>query len=336
MGDEYEFEDVAFVPIAERPEWAGVAPRRPPAAARRVAAVAACPADADLMDYFWAGVGAGEVSERMLALTEEVIVEYNAAHYSVWEWRWRCLQALGGVEARAGEEDALMQRVATDNPKNYQLWNHRRRCALALGPGRAAAEDAFSAACLAQDAKNYHAWAHRQAVVAAFGGNAWGRELEFTARLLEEDVRNNSAWNQRMFVVQAAPEGAAGPPAALHAAEVALARAKLAAAPHNAAAWAYLRGLAAARGAPPAALAGDARFKEACLEALREDASNASALELLADVYAAQAELLRSCPAADEEAAGAAAALAAELLGKLAVADPSRAAYYRHRRAALA
>jgi hypothetical protein len=47
------------------------------------------------------------------------------------------VQALGGIAAHAEVEDALAQRVAHDNPKNYQLWNHRRRCALARGPEHA-------------------------------------------------------------------------------------------------------------------------------------------------------------------------------------------------------
>jgi hypothetical protein len=41
------------------------------------------------------------------------------------------------MQVHAKAEDALARRVAHENPKNYQLWNHRRRCALALGPEHA-------------------------------------------------------------------------------------------------------------------------------------------------------------------------------------------------------
>lgn len=31
-------------------------------------------------------------SERVLALTGEIIADLNSSNYSVWEWRWRCVQ----------------------------------------------------------------------------------------------------------------------------------------------------------------------------------------------------------------------------------------------------
>jgi protein farnesyltransferase/geranylgeranyltransferase type-1 subunit alpha len=357
-----ELEDAGPLPVGSRPEWAGAAALPPPAAARRVAAIAAAPADAEALAYFWGGVARGELSERMLALTEEIIEGFNAAHYSVWEWRWRCVEALGdggsaGPTARAARlaaEAALTRRVATASPKNYQLWHHRRRLALAAGLGggagvaakQAVAEAEFAGACLAHDAKNYHAWAHRQACAAAFAAagaaDIWMDELAFATAALERDARNNSAWAQRAYVAATAP------PAALGAAsqrevfeqELGYVRAALARAPHSEAAWAYLRGLASARGAPRAALAAEPAFRAACLDALHADGGNAGALALLADVYAAQAALLRGAPgggggAARDAAAARAAGLAAALLRKLEVADPTRAPYWRHRRAEL-
>jgi hypothetical protein len=31
------------------------------------------------------------------------------------------------------DERAYVEEIASDNAKNYQLWNHRRKCAMAIG-----------------------------------------------------------------------------------------------------------------------------------------------------------------------------------------------------------
>ena len=59
------------------------------------------------------------------------VIRVNPAHYSAWEWRWRCLAALRLPPA---SEAAFLRRCTTENPKNYQLWNYRRRVAIAVGP----------------------------------------------------------------------------------------------------------------------------------------------------------------------------------------------------------
>ena len=121
-------------PLAARLEWAGFAPLQPPQTPEPVVAIARDEQHGDLMDFFWAAVARGELSQRVLDLTGEIILQLNSSNYSVWEWRWRCVGALGGPAAHAAEEKALMRVVAAENPKNYQLWNARRRLALALGP----------------------------------------------------------------------------------------------------------------------------------------------------------------------------------------------------------
>ncbi|GAB4820132.1 hypothetical protein N2152v2_007178 [Parachlorella kessleri] len=352
-----EEEGESYVPIGQRPEWAGVAPRHLPALDPPVVSIARDQQFGDLMDYFWAAVEAGEVSDRVLALTEEIIVELNSANYTVWEWRWRCIQALGGMEVHAEAEEVLTRRVAHENPKNYQLWNHRRRCALARGPQHAEQELAFAAEALAFDAKNYHAWAHRQALLAAFGSSSssansssstshgpatssslWESELAFTDRLLREDLRNNSAWNQRFFVL--ARGRLAGTQAELNGREVDFVVSKIHAAAHNESAWAYLRGLAGLVGAPEHAAAVDERWRRTCEEVLTRHPSCAPALSLLADVYAGQAAVLEQARLATGAQSGEAAQaiavarqLSVKLLDRLVVADPLRAGYYQSKAA---
>jgi protein farnesyltransferase/geranylgeranyltransferase type-1 subunit alpha len=289
------------------------------------------------MDYFWGAMTAGELSERVLQLTEEIILTFNAAHFSVWRWRWRCLEALQRLETEAGAaaEAALMRRVATENPKNYQLWNHRRRWALARGAERALDELEFTSACLAFDAKNYHAWAHRQAVLTAFGSleDLWDDELDFTSRLLEDDCINNSAWNQRAFVLGKLLKdgGYEGEHPSLknrieH--EVSFTKNTIRLAPHNAAAWAHLGVLTSGF-----INRGESEYiREFCIELLKLDPSNVPALEMLAEWYAQRAQRLGICSQADDGQRQQLVVDAAKTLyAKLATANPIRTSYYAWR-----
>lgn len=122
--------------------------------------------------------------------------------------------------------------------------------------------------------------------------------------------------------------------------EVEYALSSLRALPHNESAWSYLSGLAArAPGAPPAALATDARMEGAAHEALLHDAQCVPALGQLADVRAQQAAVLLAAAVAEEEqasgelrrAARAAREDAAALLRDLQVADPMRRGFYLRR-----
>ncbi len=47
-----------YVPIGQRPEWAGVQPRQSPEAEPPVVSIAKDQQFGDLMDYFWAAVEA--------------------------------------------------------------------------------------------------------------------------------------------------------------------------------------------------------------------------------------------------------------------------------------
>lgn len=342
-----EFQEDGYIPVGDRPEWSGATPLYPPPASSEVVAIKTDPDHADLMAYFWGAMTAGERSERVLNLTEEIILNFNSAHFSVWAWRWECLEALGALQTPSGvaAEAALMRRVATDNAKNYQLWNHRRKFAMLRGAQHVGDDLQFSAAYLAYDAKNYHAWAHRQAIIGAFGKDVpvlWGEELTFIEHLLKDDVFNNSAWTQRYFVLQNAPEGLLGTREEFYDREVDFAVVKVNVAPHNQAAWGYLKALTSAPGAPRWALGFEERIRKVCMVSLQLDASNVPAMEVLAEFYTGRAEILTSMMSAGgagsnaqmqkrTDAFVAAKEAAQELFKKLQVADPARSAYYARR-----
>uniref|UniRef100_A0A7S3NMT1 Protein farnesyltransferase/geranylgeranyltransferase type-1 subunit alpha n=1 Tax=Aureoumbra lagunensis TaxID=44058 RepID=A0A7S3NMT1_9STRA len=155
----------------------------------------------ELMDIFRAVMVSGEKSERVLELTADII-EWNAAHYTVWVVRRDVLHHLASCENQKelyNVEMEYAESVAISNPKNYQIWYHRREILLKLDTEEdARLELQFIARMLEDDSKNYHAWSHRLWVLRQF--KTWENELDFTRHLLEEDAWNNSAWNHRHSV----------------------------------------------------------------------------------------------------------------------------------------
>ncbi|KAL5480809.1 RAM2 [Sanghuangporus weigelae] len=227
----------------DRPEWADITPvpQHEPGA-NPIAPIFYTEAYKDATDYFRGVVKAGEMSERVLTLTESVI-RMNPAHYSAWQYRYRTLVA---INAPLDEELELMDELAEKFLKNYQVWHHRRlllqRGALAKTP---AAELAFIARGLSYDAKNYHTWAYRQWILAYFNQDAlWEGEMRYIENMLEDDVRNNSAWHHRFFVVfsNGVRKGDEDREDTIRR-EVSFTKEKIALAPNNASAWNYLRGV---------------------------------------------------------------------------------------------
>jgi len=149
----------------------------------------------NLMDIFRAVFLKEEKSERVLELTE-ILLQMNAANYTVWQYRRECLRNIE-KETKFLEEFVFMDSFAKENPKNYQIWFHRR--VIVDYSGDASRELGFCDRVFSVDAKNYHAWAHRQWVTKAY--NLWGNEFATVDNLLFSDIRNNSAWNHRWFVI---------------------------------------------------------------------------------------------------------------------------------------
>ncbi|KZT07094.1 protein prenylyltransferase [Laetiporus sulphureus 93-53] len=235
------FEDERL--YSERSEWADVVPIQQYQGIDPLAPINYSVEYQDATDYFRGIVKTGEMSSRVLQLTEHII-RMNPAHYSAWQYRYRTLLALN---SSLEEELRLMDRYAIEYLKTYQVWHHRRLLLTALrSVDAAAAELAFIARALETDTKNYHTWSYRQWVLAHFNDEErlWAGERGWTDDLLEQDVRNNSAWHHRFFVVwdSGVRQGDEDREEVLRR-ELAFTKEKIALAPNNPSAWNYLRGV---------------------------------------------------------------------------------------------
>ncbi|KAK7681413.1 hypothetical protein QCA50_015505 [Cerrena zonata] len=252
--------------FSERPDWADVTPIPQHEGYNPIAPIFYAPEYKDATDYFRGIVKTNEKSQRVLELTETVI-RMNPAHYSAWQYRYHTLLA---INASLDTELKLMDILAIQFLKTYQVWHHRRLILTALhssspplsDPSASPSEPppldttpkdfkaaqielAFISRVLMTDAKNYHTWSYRQWLLAFFDdARLWEGEMSFVERLLEEDVRNNSAWHHRFFVVFGREQlpGDESRESVLKR-ELAYTKDQIALAPNNPSAWNYLRGI---------------------------------------------------------------------------------------------
>ncbi|KAF9485669.1 protein prenylyltransferase [Pholiota conissans] len=256
-------EDVPL--FAEREDWADVQPLEQYEGANPIASIFYTAEYKDATNYFRAIVKSGEKSPRVLELTENIIRQ-NPAHYSAWQYRYETLLALlpekfDETPPLLTSELRLMDELAVQFLKTYQVWHHRRLLVpLAKQPMR---ELAFIKRSLEVDAKNYHTWSYRQWLLASCYGlgaaadeanddsviddaeEVWAGELDFVDAMLSQDVRNNSAWHHRFFVVY----GCRGLPSSeserqrIFKRELIYTKQNISLAPSNPSAWNYLRGI---------------------------------------------------------------------------------------------
>ncbi|KAI0918370.1 hypothetical protein AcV5_002375 [Taiwanofungus camphoratus] len=240
MSATFEEEDKLY---AERSEWADVVPLQQYEGVDPLAPICYSDEYKDATDYFRGIVKTGEMSPRVLQLTEHII-RMNPAHYSAWQYRYKTLLA---HKSSLEDELRLMDAFAIEFLKTYQVWHHRRLLLTALGSlDVAAAELDFISCALDTDAKNYHTWSYRQWLLAHFNDEErlWKGERGWAEELLERDVRNNSAWHHRFFVVWGS--GVRKDDENRHAVlrrELTFTKEKIALAPNNPSAWNYLRGV---------------------------------------------------------------------------------------------
>ncbi|KAI0355915.1 protein prenylyltransferase [Trametes cingulata] len=229
--------------LADDPEWADVVPIRQYENVNPIAPIFYSEEYKDATDYFRGVVKTGEMSPRVLKLTERII-RMNPAHYTAWQHRYKTLIAL---KADLEEELRLMDDIAKQYLKTYQVWHHRRLLLTAINSVDVAVlELEFLRDVLDVDTKNYHTWSYRQWILAHFNNETrlWARERAYVEELLDADVRNNSAWHHRFFVVFSSGVrlGDEDRDQVLRR-ELSFAKEKIALAPNNPSAWNYLRGV---------------------------------------------------------------------------------------------
>ncbi|OLN86887.1 Protein farnesyltransferase/geranylgeranyltransferase type-1 subunit alpha [Colletotrichum chlorophyti] len=321
-------------PYATDPEWDDVVPI-PAEEPEGALATIAYPEDyAEVMSYLRAVMVAEEYSPRCLRLTEHVI-SLNPAHYTVWLYRFKIVEAL---DIPVVDEIEWLNQVSLEHIKNYQIWHHRQLLLdhhherIKATPDEvkrfARSETEFLTRMLDEDTKNYHVWSYRQYLVRKLG--LWGLpELLSTQNWIEEDVRNNSAWSHRFFIVFSDPaqstEGSHATehdpnvPADVIDREVRYAEEKTLLAPQNQAAWNYLRGVLVKGGRK---LETAEAFAEQFVKGVgasedAEEVRSSHALDFLAEVLAEKGQK-------DE---------AAKYLDRLAEKwDPVRAGYWKYRK----
>jgi len=232
---------------SENPQWADVTPiPQHDEGFNPMAPILYSQEYKDAMDYFRGIVRKGEKSERVLKLTEHII-GMNPGMYSVWQYRYHTLLAIG---ADLKAELLLMDDIATEHMKTYQIWHHRRLLIEKLKTP--IPELAFIEGVLDIDGKNYHTWSYRQWLLAYFNDPVmWAGEIPYIERMLEEDVRNNSAWHHRFFVVwDSGIRGGDENREETLRRELWFVKEKIALAPNNDSAWNYLRGILKRAGQP--------------------------------------------------------------------------------------
>ncbi|KAF3929026.1 hypothetical protein ABW20_dc0101664 [Dactylellina cionopaga] len=226
------------------PIWADVTPLPQDDGENPLAQIAYHPEYSLAMSYLRAVMAANDHSPRVLNLTADII-NMNAAHYTVWGYRFKTLMSLDQSTTLEDEkiswswrkELEWVQSIAKRYEKNYQIWHHRQLIIDHLNDStgeRARTEEMF-----ALDSKNYHVWTYRQWLTKRFSLFD-DEELAMTARLLEEDVRNNSAWNHRYFVVFG-KLGTENPAEGVVEREVGFAKEAILKAPQNPSPWNYLK-----------------------------------------------------------------------------------------------
>jgi len=225
-------EEEKEIPFSQREDFKDLTPVEQNDGPNPVCPIAYTPEFVDSMNYFRAILKADERSKRAYEVCTRVI-KYNSACYTAWYFKRLVIEAIG---YDMKEELHSNSEMATNHPKNYQIWYHRRW--IVEKTQDPSDELSFTAKILEEDAKNYHAWSHRQWVIKTF--NLFDKELEYVESLITTDIRNNSAWNQRYFVIHSMNKEISRDTMLT---EIKFAQSKISQSPNNQCPWNYMIGI---------------------------------------------------------------------------------------------
>lgn len=200
------------------PHWQDVVPIPQADQTGTLAAIAYSARYSEAMSYLRALMAENEVSERALALTEDLI-SMNPAHYTVWIYRMRVLRGLwtaSGDVANAkvveiedesntsgAQTDQLdetlwdnirselkwLDEVSFRNLKNYQIWHHRHALADLLPPDPASPTTSTS-----EPSPQLSTARHER--LSTFIAS----EQTFLAQILSLDTKNYHVWSYRQWL----------------------------------------------------------------------------------------------------------------------------------------
>ncbi|KAK5100727.1 CAAX geranylgeranyltransferase alpha subunit [Exophiala xenobiotica] len=206
------------------PHWQDVVPIPQADQTGTLAAIAYSARYSEAMSYLRALMAEKEVSERALALTEDLI-SMNPAHYTVWIYRMRTLRGLwtasGNVSnAKVVEvqdevtptgdwteevDETLWDNIASElkwldevsfrNLKNYQIWHHRHALADLLPADPASPTTSTSTSTPASETKPQLSTTLHQRLSTFITS-----EQTFLAQILSLDTKNYHVWSYRQWL----------------------------------------------------------------------------------------------------------------------------------------
>ena len=149
---------------------------------------------AKVMSLFRAVMNNQEKTERVLKLTERVIVE-NPTNVTAWWYRREVLVALNFDGNKELDFSTNILKLCL---KSYQAWQHRKWviCHMNDPPS----DTRFLRDLLYQDDRNFHAWSY---IIWLSGFLKWHEEIyELTGDLVKKQRRNGSAWHVRIEMMK--------------------------------------------------------------------------------------------------------------------------------------